>query len=317
MEFLNELETMAHAATHQSEQPDEPHHDDIERWQSLFGISYSQAFKEIQNHRSDLSRATVSDSHWDIVRTKKEAEGFNKEAYEYAISFRAPKSSAIQTTDHNQSYLLRLEGPVNNVTMVKQASRLMKAPPIFHGADDDGNSVSFCKVDATARNNIVTYLYEHEPRFQPTFVPYRMAAKDLSTISAHPTLGIDATMPQFRPFSADDWSLTPAQNQYPVWYFFYGTLADPAVLSRLLGVEPSYKDASIQGGILNMWGGKYKALIDRPGSIVHGAAFLVQDQDQEDTLRCYETEKYEVVRCEIDMGKEKIKGLTFRFVGDV
>ncbi|KAI0545604.1 hypothetical protein F4679DRAFT_599344 [Xylaria curta] len=317
MEFLNELETMAQAATHQSEQPDEPHSDDIKRWQSLFGLSYSQALKEIQDHRSDLSRARVSDSHWDIVRAKKEAEGFNKEAYEYAISFRAPKSSATQTTDHNQSYLLRLEGPINNVTRVKQASRLMKAPPIFYGTDDDGNSVSFCKVDLTAKNNIITFLSEHEPRFQPIFVPYRMAAKDLSTISAYPTLGIDATMPQFRPSSADDCSLTPAQSQYPVWYFFYGTLAHPDILGRLLGVEPSYEDASVQGGVLKTWGGKYKALVDCPGGIVHGAAFLVEDKDQEDTLRCYETEKYEVVRCELDMGDKKVKGLTFRFVGDV
>ncbi|TRX90956.1 hypothetical protein FHL15_008161 [Xylaria flabelliformis] len=312
MEFLNELETMARVATQQSEEPDTPHHDDIKRWQSLFGLSYSQALREIQGHRSDLSRAIVSDSHWDIVRAKKEAEGFNKEAYEYATRFRAPKPLAIPTANHHQSYLLRLEGLIDNLAIVKQASQLTKAPPIFHGTDDNGNPVSFCKVDVTARNNIITYLSKHEPRFQPTFVPCHIAAKDLSTASAHPTLGIDATMPQFRLSSADDWILTPAQSQYPVWYFFYGTLADPTVLGRLLGVEPSYEDASVRGGILKTWGGKYKVLIDAPGGIVHGAAFLVQDQDQEDTLRCYETEKYEVVRCEIDMRDKKVKGLTFR-----
>ncbi|KAI8949820.1 hypothetical protein F4801DRAFT_551682 [Xylaria longipes] len=106
-----------------------------------------------------------------------------------------------------------------------------------------------------------------------------MAAKDLSTTSAYPTLGVDATMPQCRPSLADDTSPIPTQSQYPVWYFFYGTLANPVVLGRLLGVEPLYKDASIQGGILKMWGGKYKALVDSPGGIVHGAAFLVQDQE--------------------------------------
>ncbi|KAI0183105.1 hypothetical protein EV127DRAFT_301309, partial [Xylaria flabelliformis] len=262
MEFLNELETMAQAATQQSEEPDTPHHVDIKRWQSLFGLSYSQALKEIQDHRSDLSRAMVSDSHWDIVRAQKEAEGFNKEAYEYASSFRAPKPSAIPTANHDQNYLLRLEGLIDSMAIVKLASQLTKAPPIFHGTDDNGNPVSFCKVDVTARNNIITYLSEHEPRFQPTFVPYRIAAKDLSTDSAHPTLGTDVTMPQFRLSSADDWILTPAQSQYPVWYFFYGTLADPTVLGRLLGVEPLYEDASVRGGILKSWGGKYKALID-------------------------------------------------------
>ncbi|KAI0114544.1 hypothetical protein GGR51DRAFT_450234 [Nemania sp. FL0031] len=123
-------------------------------------------------------------------------------------------------------------------------------------------------------------------------------------------------MPQNRPSSADDPRLLPSQDQYPVWYFFYETLADPAVVGRLLGVDATYKDASVQGGVIKIWGGRYKALVDSPGSVVNGHAFLIQSQDQEEALRCYETDKYEVVRCELNLGSEKVRGLTFRFIGD-
>lgn len=105
---------------------------------------------------------------------------------------------------------------------------------------------------------------------------------------------------------------TPTQNQYPVWYFFYGTLGNPDVLKRLLGVDPIYRPASVAGGEMIEWGGKYKALIDAPGSAVEGVAFMVEREEVEDALRCYETDKDEVVRCEIGMKDDKsvAKGLT-------
>ncbi|KAI0449351.1 hypothetical protein F5B21DRAFT_520335 [Xylaria acuta] len=317
MDFMSELESMAQVAIRQSEQPDEPDDVDIKRWQSLFGLSYCQALKEIQDHRSNLSGPRVSESHWKMVRAEKEAEGFDKEAYEYFSRFKAPKPSAIPTTAHNQSYLLRLEGPINNLEALKLAAQLMEDPPVHYGTDDDGKPTIFCKVDMAAKEDILAYLSKNELRFQLTFVPYSMAAKNLSATSAYPTLGIDTLMPQFRPSFAGDQVLAPFQSQYPVWYFFYGTLADSSVLGRILGVDPSYEDASVQGGILKLWGGKYKALMDSPGEVVHGSAFLVQDRDQEEILRCYETENYEVVRCELKLGGQKVKGLTFRFVGDL
>ncbi|KAF3063504.1 poly polymerase [Daldinia childiae] len=127
-------------------------------------------------------------------------------------------------------------------------------------------------------------------------------------------------MPQHRLCSNDDPKLVPAQNQYPVWYFFYGTLADPSVLKRLLNIniDPSYCPASVVGGVLKTWGGKYKALVDAPNNkAVQGQAFLVKDQEQEECLQLYETDKYDVVRCEIQLRGKKVKGLTFRFIGDV
>ncbi|KAJ0336185.1 hypothetical protein COL922a_008281 [Colletotrichum nupharicola] len=47
-------------------------------------------------------------------------------------------------------------------------------------------------------------------------------------------------------------------------------------------------------------------------------AFLVKDKEVEKTLRTYETDKYEVTRCLIEMADfgEEVRGLTFRFAGE-
>lgn len=143
MDFLDELESMAQIAIQQLEQPDEPDRDEIKLWQSLFGFSYCQALKEIQDHRLDLSRPRVSESHWEMVRAEKEAEGFNKEAYEYSGSFRPSKSSTSTTTVHNHIYLLKLESPIDNLEAVKLASGLKEDPPVYHGTDDDEKPATF------------------------------------------------------------------------------------------------------------------------------------------------------------------------------
>lgn len=49
----------------------------------------------------------------------------------------------------------------------------------------------------------------------------------------------------------EDMGVFPAQHEYPVWYFFYGSLADHGILSRVLGVSgdcPVLKPASVAGG---------------------------------------------------------------------
>ena len=212
-----------------------------------------------------------------MIRNEKEAEGYDKEAYEYACGLATSLKPTYQNTTRSNSnansstYLFKLEGPFGDVEKVNSAAGLSEAPIILNGADDDGDSVTFCKVDVGAKDNILSYLIQLGSSFQPTFVRYSKAQKDLSSFSAYPTLGRDATMPQHRSSGADDPKLLPGQDQYPVWYFFYGTLADPAVLERLLGYEPSYRQASVTGGALKTWGGKYNALIDAPGDGQQGS----------------------------------------------
>ncbi|KAI2778737.1 hypothetical protein F4815DRAFT_476461 [Daldinia loculata] len=324
MDFLDELESMAQVAIQQPQQLDEIDSDDIKRWQSLFGYTYAQAAQKIQEHRTDLSRILVTDSHWEIVRAEKEAEGYDKEAYEHSRSLMASLASnsrpqKIPNKTRPSVYLLKLEGPLDNVIRVQSAAGLDITPQEHKGTDDSGEHTIFCKVDANTKQKLLEFLASQGSRFQPTFIRYSRAEKNLSTKSAYPTLGIDTTMPQHRLCSTDDPKLVPAQNQYPVWYFFYGTLADPSVLKRLLGIDPTYRPASVVGGVLKTWGGKYKALVDAPSDkTVQGQAFLVKGREQEECLQLYETDKYEVVRCEMEIeGMEEVKGLTFRFVGDV
>ena len=118
-----------------------------------------------------------------------------------------------------------------------------------------------------------------------------------------------------------DQMFLPAQNQYPVWYFFHGTLTDPEILAQKISLLelPVLRQAAVKGGKIKMWGGKYKALVDGPSSaIVDGWAYEVSSEEGEEQLRYYETDQYEAVRCEIHMvdSGEVVKGLTFRFIDD-
>ncbi|KAI1803173.1 hypothetical protein F4811DRAFT_526323 [Daldinia bambusicola] len=134
MDFLDELESMAQVAVQQPQQLDEIDSDDIKRWKSLFGYTHAQAIRKIQEHRTDLSRIVVTDSHWEIVRAEKEAQGYDKEAYEHSCSLAASTSmSGSQKTQAKKTqaqpskpsfYLLKLEGPFSDVAQVKAAARL-------------------------------------------------------------------------------------------------------------------------------------------------------------------------------------------------
>ncbi|KAK3379301.1 hypothetical protein B0T24DRAFT_716899 [Lasiosphaeria ovina] len=343
MDTWDELESMAQAASFQPSPEDEPDHDTVKRWQALFGYTYAEAAKEIRDKRRDLGRPTLSEASWEILPADKKVEGFDKEAYEHACwlaksSVRhgvatRPQSAKNTTSLGRQTYLFKLQGPLASPETLQAALGLDATPAVLGESNDSGEPAAFCKVSAAEKQAILCLLSDKDPFFQPTFVRCSVADKVLSAFSAHPTLGIDATLPQHRTRSPPDPALRPAQDEYPVWYFFYGTLADPNVLRRLLELdrEPTYRPAKIHGGVLEAWAGKYKALVDAPptmGSekfVVEGSAFLVQNRGQEEALCRYETDQYEVVRCEIEMERaeeeeeeeETIRGLTFRFVGEV
>jgi len=335
MDYLDELESMAQFAIAMPADQDDQTIDKatIQRWQGLFGYSYADASKHLQDHRAALGRYNVSEAHWELVRIEQEALGHDKESYEHSCQLRLqakttvgghPSASGCKVQPPT-TYLLKMVGVFDNAETIKTAGNLRTAPTITPGTDDDGNKADFCIVDALAKSNILSWLSETQSLFSPTFIRYSKAPKYLSRTCAYPTLGLsDTTLPQHRPTCPqNDPKLRPRQDEYPVWYFFYGTLADPFVLSRLLGQDKiAYRQATMTGDFrLTTWGGKYMALVDTPRpvkeSVVRGWAFLVKDGAQEDALCCYETDKYEVVRCEMEMldSGEMVRGLTFRFRG--
>lgn len=327
--LLDELESMAQFAADYDATPAEVDDTSIHRWQNLFSYTYSEAAKMIEEHRAGSGRNGVSDTHWELVRVDKEAQGYDKESYEHAcrtLSKHQPRRQPLVTVNKAVSnYLLKMEGPLQSIDAIKASGCLSdkdsSSCKAIAGTDDSGAPVNFCIVNAATKDNILAWLSSSRSSFQPTFVRYSKADKTLSVFSHSPTLGLDSTLPQNR--LAHDMALPlPTQDEYPVWYFFYGTLADPAVLRRLFLLDneaenPRYRPAMVRGGALTTWGEKYMALVDADeGSIVKGSAFLVCTREHEDALRCFETDKYEVVRCKIEMLDDGtvVKGLVFRFI---
>ncbi|MCJ1377002.1 hypothetical protein MMC17_000092 [Xylographa soralifera] len=147
--------------------------------------------------------------------------------------------------------------PLDEPSTLQAAAHLPAPRRVLDGEGEDGPA-HFCVVDAAARRAIEAWLSEHHSPLRPTFIRHSLARKALCAASAAPTLGIDATLPQHRPSTATPF--LPAQDQFPVWYFFYGTLADPGVLAaqlRLGGEEaPVLRSARVRGGVLRRWGGE-------------------------------------------------------------
>jgi hypothetical protein len=322
---------------------------DSDRWQRLFAFSPSQAVYEIQKWRGTFGRYTVTADTWSMIKADLNFPDYDKEAYEYAVAKqRFHGSTASQPEFHHRqdnsaalssSYLFRLDGPIPDAETLKEFADLQSLPETLQGSrdpngyennddDEEGHTMlqqadtkaKFCLVDGCTRMRVLQKIAQVYPTFRPTFIRDTKARKDLSRHSLYPTLGIDAILPHHRADSADD-TVRPAQDEYPVCYFFYGTLADPAVLSQVIGLPsdrpPQYHFASVRGGRLTTWAGKYKGLVcGDVEDVVHGSAFLVRNAEEEDALRYYETDKYEVVRCGIQYEDSEVTvaGLTFRLL---
>lgn len=189
------------------------------------------------------------------------------------------------------------------------------------------------EIAALASENQVRTGVRLQGRFAPVFLKVKevlASGQYGKVVSLYPTLGVDTILPQFRldnrllenVSASDTFPLVrPAQNEYPVWYFFYGTLADASILSRIISLREEqnsikYKRACVRRGRLSTLNEKYLGLMDADEhSKVDGWAYQVQNQSEEDSLRVYETGKYKVVRCTIELMDEQgifIQGLTFR-----
>lgn len=130
---------------------------------------------------------------------------------------------------------------------------------------------------------------------------------------------IIGTMPKPRAASKTKSAITT----YPCQYFFYGSLCDPAVLSRVLGRKETvehfvYRDVSIHGFTVKAWG-QYTGLIDSEDAeaVVEGRVFRVENEKEEHRLCVYETAAYEVVgvNVRLDDGSE-VEGNVFRYAGN-
>ncbi|KAA8644933.1 hypothetical protein EYZ11_009259 [Aspergillus tanneri] len=109
---------------------------------------------------------------------------------------------------------------------------------------------------------------------------------------------------------------------YPVYYFFYGTLSAPSQLKRIIDLpdEPKLRKAEIFGYTIAKWG-DYPALINgRQGQVVTGYAYLVRSKEEAQKLSYYETNAYTVADCWIYFRDEEepkeVGGKVFMYAGD-
>lgn len=284
MDALNELESLVESSKLQEDPlSTEPELEAIRQYMDLFDLSEKEAIDKINELRDFIPQRTS-----------------------------APRKSRAA------AYLVKLQGPLADAEMVKAMAGLPHTPEVMTGTDDTGREAHFCRVDHAGRCKITAYFAEQDLAPNPTFLQLTLADKTLSHASAAPTLGLDATMPQHRANSIET-IFKPVQDEYPVWYFMYGPLADPKELSvvlRLAG-QLEYHSASVAGGRFLSWNAIVDADAEQSSLECLGKAFLVQTEREEEALRFSVTDKFEVVRCNIrftDTGK-LVDGLTFRYAG--
>lgn len=212
-------------------------------------------------------------------------------------------------------YLLRLDGYLSSQQITSIVGFL---PPIETGTSEDGTA-DFCRLEQSNLDKVEAWITLNYPSYRCTKVRLAIAHKD----ACLPTLGIDPTLPQHRPNRPIDLG---ALTQYPIWYFFYGTLASPEFLAHVLelpdGAErPTLIPAIVLDGAFKTWANKYRALVDAPGSEVGGWAYMVTSSKHEEALRTFEGYNYEVVKATIRFGEDAgelqglVEGCTFRFAG--
>ncbi|KAF2664425.1 hypothetical protein BT63DRAFT_459913 [Microthyrium microscopicum] len=321
MDLLAELEIIAQSIGPDCLDADNISAEDLDRWQRLFNLSADEAKERIREQRTSIGRPIVSDDYWEEVQENH--PGHTKESYQYSLYLstirRAPQKSKPAPTKSSE-YLLRLDGPLKTAADVKAIIGVEL--PLVHGSDDSDQDVDFVIVNGSTKAVIQEHFESSISAaiFHPTFLKIAMAKKDLQSNSLYPTLGIDSTLPQFRMQNGAKGS--PGHTEYPVCYFFYGTLAEPDRLARLLNLdaEPKLKACYIQRGIVKTWCGRYKALVNSndPSAAVEGFAHWITSAEQEQALQYYESDMYEVVRCQIEFDDSDTPqpGLTFRFVDE-
>ncbi|KAI4129144.1 MAG: hypothetical protein LQ338_002379 [Usnochroma carphineum] len=311
MDLMGHLEELAVLEATRPDQELTP--EEISRWCTLFGYSASEAPDIIVRFQADINRPKLSDEQWNSVRAAKEAEGYHRETYEHQIQLWLRRQRESTKCDDESLFIFKLGGRLNDIESLQREVGVSAKVP--RGHEEEGHA-DFACINGAAKRAIEEWFKTQSSTFdRPIFIHISQAPKDLSEISCHPTLGIDSSLPQHRMLNINH-TFAPTQMEYPVWYFFYGTLMDQETLQKCLSLPhfPQLISASIKGGVLRTWGHKYKALVDGPADArVHGYGYRVESSEHEGCLRIRESAAYEVVRCRITLDSEEVQGLTFRF----
>lgn len=280
MDTLADLESFATNAASEGDRPKRPSSETVSQYMDIFGLNERDAAAKIHELQGLL-----------------------------------PEKAPVPQRQSAAAYLVKLQEHLPTAEVVQAIAQSAEIPEVVTGTDDSGRETYFCRVDHDGRIAIAAHFADGALGRAPTFLQLTQAAKSLSNVSAAPMLGVDTTMPQHRADKAGV-EFRPRQEEYPVWYFVYGPLADPNELAVILGRSegPDYRAAAVYGARLL----SSNAMVDAEISdVVLGEALYVTSQKDEESLRFSVTDKFEVVRCKMMLIEtaEVVDGLAFRYVG--
>ena len=125
------------------------------------------------------------------------------------------------------TYLLRLEPPFCSPRDIANILKCPRVPRLEDGSGEDG-AASFCYLSQSELVALESWMSQHYPGQKVTKIRLGIAHMDSGEL---PVLGRDPTLPQFKR-SVHCCTITIDEKHdgfdAPVYYFFYGTLADPA-----------------------------------------------------------------------------------------
>ncbi|TVY64208.1 Acylphosphatase [Lachnellula suecica] len=158
MDPFEELERMAQDASASNAAP--PSDEDILRWMHLFSYTRPEATALIAQHRADVTRNQIPDSHWELVRRGHEAAGHNRETYEHSLQLKellSSQSTVIHDAEGKAWWLIRLGGLLGTPAKVKEVAGLVDEPQVTEGENERGVA-RFAMVDEEARDKIEAWV---------------------------------------------------------------------------------------------------------------------------------------------------------------
>ena len=155
MDFLTELEDLAvRAVKHDEEITTEQ----VKRWQEVFGYNATEARDKIQSHRLDLNRPKISEEQWELIRGDKEAEGYDKEAYEHTMQLWTVVTGAQPITSIDTDiFVFKLGGPLEDWSSLGFQGDIVQGW-VEAVEDRRAESASFAKVNGSTKRAIEQWL---------------------------------------------------------------------------------------------------------------------------------------------------------------
>ena len=175
LDLFDELERMALNASEHADllSDEEPSAEKVARWQRLFYYSPTEAVNQIKQQRGDVNRARVSEEHWRCIQLRKEAEGYDREAYEHQLRLDLGKSphppsctAASGQENDTANYLFKLAPPLDSPSAIQIALDLPTLPTLRRGEGSYGIEL-FCEVESSTKHAISSFF--SIPATQPCF----------------------------------------------------------------------------------------------------------------------------------------------------